>query len=661
MHLNLFCKTMCSPCFALALVLPASGNSAQAEKESDTTRIDYELGRIVVRSPRNDAPATVYEINTERAMHKGELTVTGALESIPGITISSGPKNETDVKIRGVGSRHVLVMLDGRPLNMPYYGKVDLSTIPLGNVARIVVTKGCPSLLYGVNGPAGVVNIVTSNAMERDSLWAGTTVFAGPNSTWGVGPDASISLRKWYAYASLHRSASNGYQLARSFTPATYENGGLRDNSDFDRLNVNGKIGYSFTGENEAAAGFGMYREEQGVPSDIYEAQHRRFVDWNRWFTEATAKLTVLDAVHARAKIYYDNFANELIDYANSDFVSFNWDSFHRHWDAGGLWLANIPIDRHAVDIGIHGKTEQASTEGFRPAANQPPGPLKEFRMHTASATVEYSYALSALPLTVETGLQYSESRALGDDKLAGGFKARAVDGRIGSRLTASDMLQVYAGAGAYTRYPTLRQLSSEESGNPDLEAERTVKVEIGAEFVLFRRLATTQFVAFSENYRNMIDRYYNQIDKSRIFFNRFEVWSRGVEVLLGLQFERVGPRVDVGYTLNFSRDVERDISLSYVPLHSLKHEINQVLFESLTLYYAGRAALRRADESGNDMENYYTGKIRVAFDWRFFSTAFTVDNLFDADYSTEHKYYPMPGRTFRFDLEIVLGRRLNI
>jgi len=57
---------------------------------------------------------------------------------------------------------------------VPYYettfGSLDLNSIPVDNVAKIEIQKGVSSVLYGPNGLAGIINIITKKPGVRPSL-----------------------------------------------------------------------------------------------------------------------------------------------------------------------------------------------------------------------------------------------------------------------------------------------------------------------------------------------------------------------------------------------------------------------------------------------------------------------------------------------------------
>jgi outer membrane receptor protein involved in Fe transport len=73
--------------------------------------------------------------------------------------------------MRGLGigdtATRTLVLLDGIPMNGPFFGNVYWNRVPKYNVDRIEVVRGSSSSLFGSYAMGGVINIITRSPTDR--------------------------------------------------------------------------------------------------------------------------------------------------------------------------------------------------------------------------------------------------------------------------------------------------------------------------------------------------------------------------------------------------------------------------------------------------------------------------------------------------------------
>jgi outer membrane receptor protein involved in Fe transport len=113
-----------------------------------------------------------------------------------------------NVSMRGLGGIRALVLLDGIPLNDPFFGYVQWSEVPLETVDRVEIVRGGGATLWGNYAMGGVINILT-RPIDRAEIIAeagggsygtyradGHAAFAG--SGYGIGVDASVNHTDGY-------------------------------------------------------------------------------------------------------------------------------------------------------------------------------------------------------------------------------------------------------------------------------------------------------------------------------------------------------------------------------------------------------------------------------------------------------------------------------
>lgn len=109
---------------------------------------------------------------------------------------------ETHVDLRHLGSKRVLILIDGiRWINgssaSGVGSAVDLNTVPMQMIERIEVFKDGASAIYGSDALAGVVNIVTKSEQNdlSASVYAGSFLDGG--TTWSASLSHGTSGQNW--------------------------------------------------------------------------------------------------------------------------------------------------------------------------------------------------------------------------------------------------------------------------------------------------------------------------------------------------------------------------------------------------------------------------------------------------------------------------------
>ncbi len=73
------------------------------------------------------------------------------------------------MQLQGIGGQNVKILIDGVPMTGRLDGNIDLSQIPMENVARIEIVEGPLSVQYGTDALAGTINIITKKS--NTSTW----------------------------------------------------------------------------------------------------------------------------------------------------------------------------------------------------------------------------------------------------------------------------------------------------------------------------------------------------------------------------------------------------------------------------------------------------------------------------------------------------------
>lgn len=149
------------------------------DKLTDSSKVFY-MEPYVVTATRSqillkESPSAVELITKKRLNEVNGSNLGDALQYTSGIFIkdygsASGLKT---ISIRGTSAEHTLILMNGNRLNNFQNGLVDLSLFPVDNIDKVEIIQGGNSALYGTDAIGGVINILTSNAVERMNLSLG--------------------------------------------------------------------------------------------------------------------------------------------------------------------------------------------------------------------------------------------------------------------------------------------------------------------------------------------------------------------------------------------------------------------------------------------------------------------------------------------------------
>ena len=129
----------------------------------------YALGEVVVsgKGEGGETTETVRTVTAEDIRNTGARTLDQAIVLLPGVNVRIGGEGTPRIDIRGFRTRHVVLLLDGIPMNSAFDQQFDPTVIPTENIAEIKLTEGASSILYGQGGLGGVINIITKKGTSN--------------------------------------------------------------------------------------------------------------------------------------------------------------------------------------------------------------------------------------------------------------------------------------------------------------------------------------------------------------------------------------------------------------------------------------------------------------------------------------------------------------
>ncbi len=138
----------------------------------------FNINQVVVTATRTpkalkDAPVLTQLIPARQIQTQAITNVQNVLEQeIPGMKFNKAGFG-TDINMQGVGSKNILILIDGEPMAGEIGNNVDYSRINLDNIDHIEIVKGASSSLYGSKAMGGVINIITKNPRKKLEIHVG--------------------------------------------------------------------------------------------------------------------------------------------------------------------------------------------------------------------------------------------------------------------------------------------------------------------------------------------------------------------------------------------------------------------------------------------------------------------------------------------------------
>lgn len=630
-------------CGWLVLAQPSRAEDSTAVAGIDDTANVYHLGKVVeVRSTRPTFNPSQVGLNSRTMTISGAPTISSAVGTIPGVVVTTGSKGEAKMQIRGFTSQEVLVLYDGRPISLPYYGDLDLTTIPLSGVSEMTVVKGPVPSAYGANTLGGVLNLVSRRATGAPVAEA--TLSGGTENYNQVLVNHGARRGRLDYWVSFGRSQADGYRLSDDFPPVALEDGGRRDNADYLRYNVDGKINYTLPGGTLLSLSTGYFDADRHVPSGTNKAVYQYYPLWRRWYVDAGSDGNIGEKIYWRAKLYYDDNENRLQRYSDPIMVdsTLDFDSYHDGYDLGGNASATVTMTGRVTNIG--GAAYRLDAVSMQDDIGEP---WDNAKVTTGSVFDQFNIIASKNVL-IDAGATFSWMSA--DSVDASGT---AVDPYGGVTVSPWTMLSLRAAVGISTRFPAMNHLYSSTSGNPDLKPQRAVKYEFGYRVEPLPWLAVTQSV-FRSDVDDLIDRQ----SKNDPYENLDEVTLKGFETGImvsdykGFTLFLNHAYLDAWQEPTDGSDDPR-VRRYYAPRHKVDYLLSWRARFGLEIAHAGQFIGDRVNSYEEPMPDYYPANLKAAQSiGRHAKVFLSVRNLFDQDYE-EESYYPMAGRTIIGGIEV--------
>jgi outer membrane receptor protein involved in Fe transport len=166
-------------CLLLCGAVPAAGAQepdGETLSAEDQALLDMAMkGEVIeVWAERPNKPFdrdTELRITGAELARRGVTDLAQALEYLPEINVRAVSRGGKSIDVRGARKGSVKVLIDGVPIDDPYRGNLDLSSIPVTDIVEVRVSTSPASPIDGTGGPGGVIEVHTRDAIG--TRWIG--------------------------------------------------------------------------------------------------------------------------------------------------------------------------------------------------------------------------------------------------------------------------------------------------------------------------------------------------------------------------------------------------------------------------------------------------------------------------------------------------------
>lgn len=621
-------------------------------------------------------PLAVEVINHEKIKKLAATDVRDALRMAANIDLQQAGMTGNQVMLRGMESKHTLILIDGRRMagenTNSSMNSYELSRINLADVERIEVIRGNGSALYGSDAMGGVINIITKKAVNpRASLSAHAgTKSNGTSFSYASGQDGKLNFK-----------ASGGIEKIRKENTDYFSKkyGGIVNSSNMngDRKYLNLGFDYALTENQGLALDLNFMREKlvsNGYTPTVGSSYHS--YDNNRsdyslsYYGKDDKNDYLVRTYYNTLKKIGDSYKSEkLVDFDKNNYAALvvegknSYKAGEKHILTYGAEYNKISMDGTLLGTAGDNKTS-AWYENLAKDYSE-----KDTKAYAVYLQDEWKVTDNLLVLPAVRIDHYDS------------FGTHASP-KVGVTYNLSDNARVKLNYGKGYRAPTLFELYSEMSkynmmpgwtvrvlGNSDLQPEESTNFDIALEAETGK--ANGKISYFHNKINDLIESGDSKMDfQNHVILSRYEnigeAEVNGVEAEIGYNFDDHF-RAVASYSyldavdktnnerLNNRARQSGVVSLSYSD--NSEKPLTATLWSKWYIDYLYRTSVSNRGQSKTYNNNYTFQTLNFVVDKKVTDNLHIyagVDNIFDKQLELDDAHvYSIDGRTWRIGAEM--------
>ncbi|MGN0919070.1 MAG: TonB-dependent receptor domain-containing protein [Oxalobacter sp.] len=621
--------TMLVSCFATA----AQAQEAQAEPANEQT-----LGPVVVTAARveqlqKDAiPGTIL-ISQEILQQKKLADLPSILRSEVGIEFArnGGAGTGTSLFMRGTESRHVLLLIDGIPVQDPStIGTVDtLSHLMPDQIDHIEVVKGNVSSIYGSGAMGGVIQVFTKKGTNTPQ--ANAFIEYGRYDTVKFGGNLTGKTDFGTSYAfSVTRAKTNGFS-AKDVGKDSSING---DNDGNRNIGFTAALSHEINSDHEIGARIYYHH-------DKYEYDNN--YNYNAWSMPDPEERSRGRSIQMTAAVYSkDRFNSNWVSTVTASRTDIKRDSWENYSDYQGVtgfeseanmfqWSNQVALNSDwTVTAGAEYGHEKVSTNhrsnGEWDWSTFTFGPSKSGDGYTRDKQSIYAGLLGNIGVHhIQANIRYDHVEDSGSD----------FTGYLGYAYDITDAWKILANVSSSFQAPSMYQMYDATYGNKGLESEKSKAAELGIQYASGD--TTFRTTAFEWRTRDLIDFAYTADHPNGTYFNTGKAKNYGIEMTGSTKLWGFDLKGNATWQNPKNRDTDKQLLRRAKQMASI--EVGKTwgkFYGDVNVQYTGH----RKDSDNIDLGSYTTVNLDARYEInKHLSVYGRVENLFNKDYETAYGY----------------------
>lgn len=624
----------------------------------------YKLDEITVKSGIVIESKAITKIDSRKLRKADAVVLSDLAKFVPSMKVQTNSRGETLFYLRGSGERQLSLIFDGVPLNIPWDNRIDLSLVPTNAIDELSITKGIPSVVYGANTLAGVINM-TSKSYSGTSQGKFKTMFS-ENAFRNLSGYWLDGNEKLSYLASFNYKESDGYDLPESFN--NEENpGDLRINSFNKSLSGYGKIGYKFSNVSDISFSLSYIDSEKGVPpeTDVVKTRYWQYPVWNKLTAIVNGSFMFEDEL---SSLVAYSFAFTKFDMEINQFNSIAYEKVSENQEDEDIYFNSRIIytkffdSNSLIKLAFNGYTithnekitEYNNTNIFK----------SKYSQNVFSVGAEYEYSSDRFTVIAGLGMDGVHTPKFGNNP----DKDTDFDYSINTAFIYSinDKLTSQLNFGRKTRFPSMRESYSTALGkfviNPDLKPEVAYTTELG--LTSYNLNAKTEFNIFLTYISNGLTRR-TLPEKQYMRINEDKIRSYGLEFISDFNItNNLYMNLNLTYLNAKAKDSEGEYSdtLEYKPEFvaglNLQYNLNDKFLAVAELNYLGKEFGQQEGFIGfRRLPDYFLMNLRLSYNFDIYNdnkleVFLRGNNIFDKLYYTQWSL-PESGRRLFFGVSI--------